>query len=188
MTLTMDSESNGKGIIGTWTYSVLGRPIVNGIKSYTVQFVMQLEDEESLPMIATVDPTGKVSSISQYGQNFTGALAQSLYSASASPFMIELQSGQLLSTAGFLPNLNLVNQTTLTLGSTSVSVTYYKAKSVPFNVINCDNSQTTINDITIGQGKVSGVSSDIITYYSASMTTKDGTFKFTYKLTSVTKA
>jgi len=184
----MDAESNGSRTIGTWSYSVLGRPIVDGIKLYKVQFDMNIEGETSLPVIAWVDPTGKVSVISQFNQNFTGPIAQSLYSASASPFIIELQTSQLMGTSGYGPYMNTVNQTTVTLGQTTLSVTYYKAKSSPFTVTNCDNSVTTINDITIAQGKVSGTSSDIITYYSVSITSKGTTSIITYKLTSVTKA
>ncbi len=188
MTLSFQSQSDdGSNASGTISYSVLGKPVVNGTTFYKVQLEVNSEGQ-GFSVIALVDPSGKVASVEQNNQSLSGQFAQLAYMSAVSPFILELTANQQVGAYIDALHVTQVNQTTVTLGPTTLSVNYYAAKTVPYTITYCDKSTTTINSLSMAYGKMPGTDLNVITYFSVSQTYQGSTSTSIIKLTSISKA
>ena len=168
----------------TSSYQVVGKPTVNGVVQYEVNYNSTLEGQQ-LTGTAYFDPNGTITQAVSSGTTMTGYEAYIAYSA-FTPFLIEASfanSAYLYTASSFV---HVINQTTIQLGPSSVSVTNYGATNLPFTISECGYTST-VNKFSLQIGHITGVSFNLLTFLDFEGTSQGTSSAFILQVTSVSK-
>jgi hypothetical protein len=173
---------------GTSSYKVLYSPKM-GASAYKVNFTESIYTPET--GIMWIQPNGMIIAIYMSGQNSTGTAALGEAGLLTVPFPSEFQYGVALQAYLSLPGVHQINQSSLTLGPTTMTVTNYGISS-PTSFCNGFGE---ISDtlFQLQAGTVSGTTMTLVPLWSSSgafYPTSGGslTSSATIRITSVTKA
>ncbi|MDG6925064.1 MAG: hypothetical protein JRN09_00775 [Nitrososphaerota archaeon] len=135
--------------------------------------------------------SGSVIAIDFSGQNVTGSEAQSVSISFFSGFIIQMEADQEIN---FYTSANYFHSkgiSTVTIGSTEVTVTSYVANSLPATYNSC-GSQTTLTAYSFSVGVPQGASNNLVTSeHFAGSDSSNGqttTFQVYLQVTSITLA
>jgi hypothetical protein len=175
---------------GTSSYKVLYSP-KTGASAYKVNFTESIISPSETG-IMWIQPNGVVIAIYMNGQNSTGATAVGESVSLTVPFYGVFQYGVALQGYLAIPGVHQLNQSSLTLGPTTLTVTNYGI-TAPTSF--CNGSGVIMDTaFQIQVGKVSGTTMTLVTLWSdySSFTPLSGigtlTSSSTTQVTSVTKA
>ncbi|MDA4112521.1 MAG: hypothetical protein OK474_00540 [Thaumarchaeota archaeon] len=176
---------------GTSTYKELYSP-KSGSDTYKVNFTESLiaPPESGIVWITT---SGFVIAVEISGQNLTGAAAYSAAATLTDPFPLEAEYGTptFLQSSVSFPGVVKINQTTVTLGPTTMLVTNYGINS-PMTVCTFGGTPDVFSVYSIQAGSVPGTTATIVPLRSTTgvyTAPSGGTLTFTaiLRITSVTK-
>jgi hypothetical protein len=172
-------------------FKVLGQTVINSTKLYQVNLQVTTSGANGTSNtrqdVAYFDSAGDLFLSQQPNLNLTGSAAIRVVAPYLDPFNYELTSTQQLATYTNPDIERTLNQTTVTLGSTIMNVTYAEPKAIPYSVTVC--TQTTIvENVLFAYGIVPGTSYPIITYYYSLGTDGVNNVAFGYKVLTVTRA
>ncbi|MDA4128200.1 MAG: hypothetical protein OK422_01850 [Thaumarchaeota archaeon] len=106
---------------------------------------------------------GTVLAVNYAGQNYTGQQAYNLAGGLTFAVGYEVARATLLSFFTSSPSVHVINETNISIGPTTLSVTNYGATSLPFTVSNCAFSMTFTN-FSYQSGHASGSGFALVTY------------------------
>jgi hypothetical protein len=168
------------------SYIVTGQPTINSVQYYVVSVNSTIGGS---PQHLTIwyPPDGNATKVEENGYNFTGTQATDFAFAYMASFyaLISFQTTQLNALLG--SNLKVVNQTSVTLGPTQMTVTTYEPQTLPFKVNSCSFSAT-LNSLVLQAGTVPGTSFDLLTYIYENGVFQSANITFFFKVLSVQKA
>jgi hypothetical protein len=176
---------------GTASYKELYSP-TSGSDTYKVNFTESIisPPETGIVWITT---SGAVLAVEISGQNLTGTAAFSAAATLTDPFPLEAEYGTptFLQSSVSFPGVVKINQTSLTLGPTTLTVTNYGINS-PLTVCTFGGTPETFSVYSIQAGFVPGTTATIVPLRSTTgvyTSPSGGTLTFTsiVKITSVTK-
>lgn len=168
----------------TASYQVVGKPTLSGVIEYEVNYNSTLGGQK-LTGTAYFLPNGTITQAVSSGTTMTGYESYLAYSA-FTPFLIE---ASFASTAYFYTAssfVHVINETTIQLGPSSVSVTNYGATNLPFTVSQCGYTST-VNKLTLQIGHISGVSYNLLTFADFEGSSQGTSYAFVIQVTSVSK-
>ncbi|MDA4124074.1 MAG: hypothetical protein OK438_01295 [Thaumarchaeota archaeon] len=174
---------------GTSSYRVLYSP-KTGASAYKVNFTESIYNPSEAGMM-WIQPDGMIIAIYMSGHNSTGAVALGEAGLLTAPFPVVFQYGIALQAYLSFPGMHQINQTSLTLGPTTLTVTNYGISS-PTSF--CNGSGVITNSRFLLQvGKVSGTTMTLVPLWSEAgafypATGGSLTYSSTLRITSVTKA
>jgi hypothetical protein len=174
---------------GSSSYKVLYSP-KTGASAYKANFTEALFTPPETG-IMWIQPNGIIIAIYMAGQNSTGAAALGEAGLLTAPFPSEFQYGVSLQAYLALPGVHEINQSSLTLGPTTMTVTNYGISS-PSSFCN-GSGVITHTHFNLQAGVVSGTTMTLVPLWSetgAFYPTSGGTLttSYTARITSVTKA
>lgn len=166
------------------SYQVVGTPTVNGVVEYEVNY-NSTYGGENLVGTAYFDPNGTITQAVISGTTMTGY--QSYVALAAfTPFLIEASFAGTLYLYTESSFVHVLNQTTVQLGPSSVSVTNYGATNLPFTISECGYTST-VNKFSLQVGHISGVNYDLLTYADFEGTSQGTSYAFVLQITSVSR-
>jgi hypothetical protein len=172
-------------------FKVLGQTTINSTMLYEVNLEVTTAGpngtSNTKQAVAYFGFQGDLFLASQPNLNATGAAAVRLVAPYLDPFNYELISAQQLATYTNPDIEKTVNQTSVTLGSTVMNVTYAEPRAIPYGVTIC-NQTTIVEKVLFAFGMVPGASYPIITYYYSLGTDGVNHIAFGYKVLTVTRA
>jgi len=189
--ITVDQYGRANTSSAQVGFKVLGQTTINSTKLYDVNLQVTTSDvngtSKTQQVIAYFDLQGGLFLSSQPNLNLTGAAAIRVVAPYLDPFNYELTSTQQLATYTNPDIEKTVNQTSVTLGSTQMNVTYAEPKALPYGVTVCGQS-TIVESVLFAYGIVPGTGYPIITYYYSLGTDGVNNVAFGYKVLTVTRA
>jgi hypothetical protein len=172
-------------------FKVLGQVVINATKLYQVNLQVTVAGangtSNTTQALAYFDQAGDLALVSQPNLNESGSAAVSLVAPYLDPFNYELTSNQQLATYSNPNSEKTINQTTVTLGSTVMNVTYAEPTAIPYSVTVCGQT-TVVENVLFAYGLIPGSSTPIITYYYSIGTDGVNQVAFAYKVLTVTRA
>ena len=189
--ITVDQYGRSNTSSAQVGFRVLGQVVINNTKLYQVNLQVTTSGvngtTNTTQAIAYFDSSGDLFLASQPNLNVTGSAAIKLVAPYLDPFNYELTSTQQLATYTNPDIETTLNQTSVTLGSTVMNVTFAEPKAIPYSVTVC--TQTTIvENVLFAYGIVPGTGYPIITYYYSLGTDGVNNVAFGYKVLTVTRA
>jgi hypothetical protein len=118
----------------------------------------------SVVTTAWVLKSGTFVAASQGGYNFTGNQGETLYLESMNPFIFEQTYDVLTGTVATNVGAQVANQTSVTLGPSTVAVSNYAVAKLPETFSTCGESQTIMN-FEMQAGTVKGATYPLMTLY-----------------------
>ena len=177
-------------VVANYSYSVLGRPLINGTKFYEVGMTISAlssDNSGNVSMLMWFLPNGTATLVQMNGLNYTGADAELYGLEYTAPFILVSIEGQAFDQGLIDPSSYFeLNSTIVQLGPTSVNLTDYQLTQAYLN--QQSSCGVDYNALIIGLGSIQGVDFrlGIMTYESISM---EGTSLVVYfQVTSLTKA
>ena len=148
-------------------------------------------EESNQTVTAWLQSDGTVTAVGISGYNLTGSQAGAVFAGFMAPFSAELTSANQLETYTSSASFHVINQTSVTLGPTTVSVTNYGANQLPTTIETCDG-KFTLTGYSYQTGTVPGSDTKLVTRQSFQGTsiTSAGTTTFdsTIRVLSITKS
>ena len=188
--ITVDQYGRANTSSAEVGFKVLGVTTINSTKLYDVNLQVTTSGvngtSNTQQAIAYFDLQGGLFLASQPNLNLTGAAATRLVAPYLDPFNYELTSTQQLATYTNPDVEKTINQTSVTLGSTQMNVTYAQPKALPYGVTVCGQS-TVVESVLFAYGIVPGTGYPIITYYYSLGTDGVNNVAFGYKVLTVTR-
>ena len=136
MTSYNDTASSS-GIVQTnSSYTVLHASTAGDLTTYRVQ-IREVTSTSSSLSTAWIRSDGTVLAFDAGTGNETGSRATSDLASSAEPFIALIVQGELLDLYTLSPQVQPVNQTSITLGSTQVYVTNFGTRAMPVTISTC---------------------------------------------------
>ena len=189
--ITVDQYGRANTSSAQVGFKVLGQTTINSTKLYDVNLQVTTPGvngtSNTQQAIAYFDMQGGLFLASQPNLNVTGAAAVRIVAPYLDPFNYELTSTQQLATYTNPDIERTVNQTSVTLGSTVMNVTYAEPKALPYGVTVCGQT-TIVESVLFAYGIVPGTGYPIITYYYSLGTDGVNNIAFGYKVLTVTRA
>jgi len=172
------------------SYRVVATSGSGSAEVYQVSVNQQVLGSTNETLTAWVQADGTVNDVSFLGQNVTGAEGTGTFAGFMSAFTIELQEHDNLTEFTSSPGFHIVNQTTVTLGPSTLNVTNYEAATAPLALATCAGSLA-ISSLAVQTGTLPGSPFTLVTYENlqASIQTSSGSSDtgFTLKVLSVSK-
>ncbi len=189
--ITVDQYGRSNTSSAQVGFKVEGQVMINNTKLYQVSLQVTTAGvngtSNSTQAVAYFDSAGDLFLATQPNLNVTGPAAVKLVAPYLDPFNYELTSTQQLATYTNPDIEKALNQTTVTLGSTVMNVTYAEPKALPYSVTVCTQT-TVVENVLFAFGIVPGTSYPIITYYYSVGTDGVHNVAFGYKVLTVTRA
>jgi hypothetical protein len=180
------STGSAKSVSWNSSYIVTSEPSINSVQ-YIVVSVNTSSGGSSQHLTIWYPPDGNATQVEANGYNITGTQATDFAIGYMSPFyaFISFQGTQLTALLG--SNLKIVNQTSVVLGPTQMTVTTYEPQTLPLKVNYCSFSAT-FNSLVLQAGTVPGTSFDLLTYLYESGVFQSVSMTIFFKVLSVQKA
>ena len=166
------------------SYQVVGTPTINGVVQYEVNYNSTISGQN---MVGTAyfDLNGTITQAVTEGTTMTGYQAY-VALAAFTPFLIEASFADSIYLYTASTYVHVINQTTVQLGPSSVSVTNYAAPNLPFTISECGYTST-VNKLSLQIGHISGVNYNLLTFADFEGTSQGSSYAFTLQVTSVAK-
>jgi hypothetical protein len=134
---------------------------------------------------------GTVLAINVAGQNLTGTIAQTMIVGVFAGFSAEVQAGNQLSTYTANQFFQSTGTSSVTIGSSTFTVTNYKANTLPETITDClTGSTTNLTAYKLSVGTPTGTSYKVVTYMQlAGSSTVNGqptSFNYVIQIVSLT--
>ncbi len=183
--MSISLQTNSSGAISTVSpagamalvssYQVVGTSGSGPAKVYQVSVNQQVPGSMNENLTAWVQANGTVNDVSLLGQNITGSQGTDTFAGFMSAFTVELQEQANLTEFTSSPAFHIVNQTTVTLGPSTLSVTNYDETATPIAFSICASSMA-IHNFVVQIGTLPGSSFTLVTYENlqASIQTSSG--------------
>jgi hypothetical protein len=185
-----DSRNSTIGTTNTFNNTASYRVLAT-TGAYKVNFT-KLYASPPLSGIIWIQPDGTLTAVYISGQNYTGSAALAKAYLLIFSFPTEYFYGAYLQSYISVPGVHQINQTSRTVGPTTLTVTNYGISSTSSF---CNGSGVlTYTNFQIQAGKISGTTANLVTLWSVTgsfkPTTGNGVLSYssTNKITSVTKA
>lgn len=159
-------------------------PTMNGVVQYEVNYNSTFEGQ-NLVGTAYFDLNGTITQAVSGGVTMTGYQAY-IALAAFTPFLIEASFADAIYLYTSSSFVHVINQTTVQLGPSSVSVTNYGAVNLPFSISECGYSST-VTKFSLQVGHISGVNYNLLTFADFEGTSQGTSSAFTLQVTSVAK-
>ena len=187
MSMTETINSNGTTESIASSYTVQSHTGSGSSATYVVM-VSQTTGGNTVSGTATYQGDGTVQSITFQGQTLPGTVGSSLFNAWMTSFVLELNVQNTYQTYLSFANIAKVNQTSISIGPSSTTVTNYKANNTPFTTTSCGYTFT-INSLAIQLGQVQGSSyGTLVTYEAFNGVSGGAPLNYALQITSITKA
>jgi hypothetical protein len=171
------------------SYQVVGTSGSGPAEVYQVSVNQQVPGSMNETLTAWIQANGTVNNVNFLGQNVSGSEGTDTFAGFMSAFTVELQEHNNLTEFTSSP-FHIVNQTTVTLGPSTLNVTNYEEAASPVAFSECGIS-VAISNFVVQTGTLPGSSFTLVTYENlqASSQTSSGTANagFTLKVLSVSK-
>jgi len=172
-------------------FKVVGQTAINSTKVYEVNLQVTIQGANGTSStnqaLAYFDQDGNLVLASRPNLNLTGSAAVALVAPYLNPFNYELTSNAQLASYKNPDIEKTLNQTTVTLGSTIMNVTFAEPKALPYSITVC-NQTTIVESVLFAYGVIPGADYPIVTYYYSLGTDGVNRFGFGYKILTVTRA
>ncbi len=155
------------------SYQVVGKSGSGPAEVYQVSVNQQVPGSMNETLTAWVQANGTVNDVNFLGQNVTGSEGTDTFAGFMSAFTIELQEHDNLTEFTSSPASHIVNQTTVTLGPSTLNVTNYEETGAPVALASC----VAISSFVVQTGTLPGIPFILVTYENlqASVQTSSGT-------------
>lgn len=164
------------------SYAVVGRPVVGSLRYYEVNFSLSGVGTYTAlfaPNGTSMSVTTPYNPFENFNESFPATYGASL----ASQFEVILQSGGLAKSVASNPAYRVLNSSTVSLGATSVEMTYFQLQSPP--QVNCEINFS--NDL-VGVGTLPGTNTPVVLYTDYEYATQAASEHISMALVSVTPA
>jgi hypothetical protein len=161
MAVSTNAIINGSAVGGTTvdSFSVVGRPVIGSSTYREVNFTLS-GFGVSYKQTALFAPNGSATSVTSATLgNFKGSLAARQGQSLVSPFLYEFQTSAYAKAIVASPDVVIVNESKVSLGPTSVDMTYYTLKSLPLTICG-----STITKALVGVGTAPGTNTPLVLY------------------------
>ena len=177
------------------SYDTTGTTQMDGSTAYVVELTVAANETTYVnknatsnqgSAIAYFDPIGDLLQFSEPNLNTTGSTAVGLATPYLDWYDYQLISASQLAGYQNPSNENILNSTTVTLGPTTMSVSYVEPKALPYAVSEC-GSVTVVDNVLFAYGTVPGTQTPVISYYYSLGSNGVDSESFGYKVVSVTR-
>lgn len=182
LSLAYGENSSGTSVIIEQSYNLVYA------SATTYKMTFEVSGSPGSGVTAWVLSNGTVLATESSGQNHTGAYASSLVQTSAPVFYDGLPA---LNSASQIPfpvsDLHTISSSNITLGSTRVTATNYRAKSLP--LVYCEGGVPfSFSTVVIQTAPVPGKDFSLITYLDLQGTASSKPYSFYLSISSITLA
>ena len=200
MTVTFNGTSTSSGSTAT-SSSITESYTTNYVSSTTYKITLSFTESSSsstgvngsYTIYILKNGTILAADISFSGQNenLTGSEAQSIGVGIFSGFITQIEANNNLGAYTSSNFFHSAGTSSVTIGSTRMTVTNYVANTLPETVTNCDGTTTSLTAYALSVGTPPGASSPLLTYghFAGSTTEANGTtstFNEVIQVTSIT--
>ena len=185
MTLQYNGSSNGQSFNGTSSYNV----VYASASTIKVNVNYNAGSQSEALTAWILRSNGTFIAVDTSGTNITGIAGQGIAEGTFAGFIIEIESGQSLSSLTSTSQFHSTGTSTVTLGPTKMTVTNYAANAFPMTVTTCTGS-TSLTAFSLSAGTPPGTSFQLITSFreagSSTFSGQTSSVNYVLAVTSVT--
>jgi hypothetical protein len=160
MSITLRGTSGGDSYTFNSNYTV----VYSSPTTYKLELSL-VTGQDILHYTSWVNKDATVVAVMTDGVNYTGSQADEYFQGAMAGFIVEMvySSPQLLSVFTSSPFIHTVNQTSVTLGPTTLKVTNFVADNLPQTISSC-GSTITLDQFAVQAGSPASSEDQVVTY------------------------